>query len=124
MSATIKSSELLMTNINEIMHDGAQGSSSGIEIYFSHVQLYVDHVCPFDEYKKLEAEINKKFFDSSVVDDTGGLVSGGGDSISRHNQCTTNKVKTAFPSHGRDVVKVRQSTTVFFQRKEYQHILM
>ncbi len=110
-----------MTNINDIMHDGAQGSS--IEIKFSHVQIYVDHVCPVDEYKKLEAEINKIFLDSSVVlkDDTGGLVSGGGESISRHNQCTSNKVETAFPSHGRDVVKVN---LFFFQRKEYQHILM
>jgi hypothetical protein len=103
-----------MTTINEIMHDGAQGSSSGIEIKFSHVQLYVDHVCPVDEYKQFEAEVNKKFLESSVVlkDDTY-LLSGGGDSISRHSQCSSNGVETAFPSHGRDVVKVRQATTIF-----------
>ena len=104
-----------MTTINEIMHDGAQGSSSGIEIKFSHVQLYVDHVCPVDEYKQFEAEVNKKFLESSVVlkDDTGDLLSGGGDSISRYSQCSSNKDETAFPSHGRDVVKVRQATSIF-----------
>ena len=103
-----------MTNINEIMHDGAQGSISDVEIKFSHVQLYVDHVCPVDEYKKFEAEINKKFLESSdaLKDDTGGLLSAGGDGISRHNQCSSNKVGAAFPSHGRDVIKVRQSTSV------------
>jgi hypothetical protein len=82
-----------MTTINEIMHDGAQGSSSGIEIKFSHVQLYVDHVCPVDEYKQFEAEVNKKFLES-------------------YSQCSSNKDETAFPCHGRDVVKVRQATSI------------
>ena len=103
-----------MTNNSiEIVHDdddgGAHGtttntSSSNIEIKFSHVQLYVDHVCPVDEYKELEAALHQKLLcaeesiPSSVVpnDDDGGR---------------DDEVKTTtafpFPSHGRDVVKVR-----------------
>jgi hypothetical protein len=106
-----------MTNNSiEIMHDddddddgGVHGSttsssSSSIEIKFSHVQLYVDHVCPVDEYKELDAELHQKLLlcseesiSSSVVHDDDG---GRDDEV---------KTTTAFPfpSHGRDVVKVR-----------------
>ena len=89
-------------------HGSTTSSSSSIEIKFSHVQLYVDHVCHVDEYKELEAALHQKLLlcseesiSSSVVpnDDDGG----------------DNEVKTtAFPfqSHGRDVVKVRDSTII------------
>jgi hypothetical protein len=106
-----------MNNSREIMHDdddgggGAHGSttssSSSIEIKFSHIQLYVDHVCPVDEYKELDAALHQKLLlcseesiSSSVVpsDDDGG---GDGDDDD------VKTMTTAFPSHGRDVVKVR-----------------
>jgi hypothetical protein len=113
-----------MTNNSiEIVHDdddgGAHGtttntSSSNIEIKFSHVQLYVDHVCPVDEYKELEAALHQKLLcaeesiSSSVVpnDDDGG---GGGNGDDVEVKTTT---AFPFPSHGRDVVKVRDSTII------------
>lgn len=104
--------------MNEIIHDGDQGC---IEIKFSHVQLYVDHVCPVDEYKKLEAEINKKFSESesSVLNDDSGDVPSGGDILLPQNQCSSNEFETAFPSHGRDVVKVRQTKNLFLEKYCY-----
>lgn len=100
-----------MTIINKIIHDGDQGS---IEIKFSHVQLYVDHVCPVDEYKHLEAYISKKFSESepSVLNDDSGDVPSGGEILLPQNQCSSNEVEIAFPSHGRDVVKVRQTKPI------------
>ena len=85
--------------------DGAH-TQQGIEIKFSHVQLYVDHIGHVDEYKQLEAEINNKLSKKAVED-------------LRSLRRSLNEAETAFPSHGRDVVKVRAisffqiSTTVF-----------
>lgn len=77
--------------------------AQGIEIKFSHVQLYVDHICLVDEYKQLEAEITNKLSESE-----------GGDKSSARG--SMNEAEPAFPSHGRDVVKV-SATSVFIYRR-------
>lgn len=79
--------------------------TEGIEIKFSHVQLYVDRVGPVDEYKELEAAINK--FYSFAPGNNGVVAAEDLGDIVHNTQRSSGKVKTAFQTHGRDVVKVR-----------------
>mmetsp|Transcript_11403 Transcript_11403/g.21044 ORF Transcript_11403/g.21044 Transcript_11403/m.21044 type:complete len:703 (-) Transcript_11403:90-2198(-) len=81
--------------------------ADGIDIKFSHVQLYVDRVCPVSEYKEFESSLNK-FHESFNPDSNDAEVSV--DNICKGQQLWNSlqgnaEEKTAFVSHGRDVVK-------------------
>ena len=87
-----------------------QDTAQNIDIKFSHVQLYVDHVCPVEEYKAFEAEVSTKLRNSELVScsfvnrDDG--VSLNENVPPQRNLISSIDVETVFRSHGRDVVKV------------------
>lgn len=76
----------------------------GLDIQFSHVHLYVDHVADVNEYKKYEDSINKFHheFDSYNNDVTDVITRGKDVWNTMHDASPANE---GYSSHGRDVVK-------------------
>lgn len=100
-------------------------NGEGVDIHFSHIQLYVDEVRPLEEYKEFESSLNK-FHDLSYRDDkdVDGIISAkasvdiekgrrlwnslwGNDSTANTytNMEEDDKATSSFVPHGRDVVK-------------------
>ena len=104
----------------EAVHGNASngGTGEGVDIKFSHVQLYVDdnNMCPLEEYKQLEASMNR-FQKSFSHQNDGSTVSNTPVDIERGRQLwesmqgVSSEERVAFVSHGRDVVKVSMQCT-------------
>ena len=96
-------------------------AAADVDIKFAHIQLYADHVCPVQEYKKFEAEINTfhenfEGNNDNVDDAAAGIADSGEagkDKVRRGQELWTSMQgggeSEVFVPHGRDVVKVRQA---------------
>lgn len=95
-----------------------QGSSAaaegGVDIKFSHIQLYTDRVCAVSEYKELEAALNtfNASFGSLGDYDAVDILKGQqlwsslrGTTAGATTTAEDDKAAVAFVPHGRDVIK-------------------
>ena len=104
-------------------HDNAKEAMADVDIKFSHVQLFADHVSTVEEYKAFEASINtfhQKFDDeqdkaNNNDDDNGDATASSGEDVAAdvsRGQKLWNSMKGGkkeeFVPHGRDVVKVSE----------------
>ncbi len=98
-------------NYDNNVAKGGTGEGT-VDIKFSHVQLYVDDICPRSEYKELEASMNR-FQTSFSQENDGNTASPNtpadierGRQLWESMQGVSSEETAAFVPHGRDVVKV------------------
>ena len=97
------------------------GTGDGVDIKFSHVQLYVDSeiLSPLDEYKELEASMNR-FQKTFIKEENDGITASNSPvdiERGRHlwesmQGLSSKEERVAFVPHGRDVVKVSMQCIV------------